>query len=124
MKTEGYGNFWNDKYTSAHRFSYEFANGPVPDGLQLDHLCRNRLCVNPGHIEPVTQRVNMLRGISPAAENARKTHCMNGHPLIGTNLVLRKSGSRGCRHCINERWNILNRAKRVKLRADAGSAHV
>lgn len=79
---------------------------PVPDGLDLDHLCRNRKCVNPDHMEPVTEQVNTLRGTGPSAINARKTHCINGHPLEGDNLYLQggKYGiSRQCRICKRER---------------------
>lgn len=64
----------------AHRLFYEEANGPIPDGLQIDHLCRNRLCVRPDHLEAVTQRTNLLRGEGVAGANARKTHCPKGHP--------------------------------------------
>jgi len=63
----------------AHRFVYEWMRGKIPVGLQLDHLCRNRACVNPQHLETVTSRENTLRGTSPAAVNARMTACKNGH---------------------------------------------
>src|ERR1035437_6893898 len=65
----------------AHRFAYELLVGPIPEGLQLDHLCRNRACVNPDHLEPVTRRVNILRGVGFGAVNAKKTECPRGHPL-------------------------------------------
>jgi len=75
----GYGWFGlvtgaNQRNALAHRVAYEFVVGPVPTGLQLDHLCRNRRCVNPDHLEPVTRRENILRGQSLMAHNARKTH--------------------------------------------------
>ncbi len=81
--SKGYGKFqWeggrNGRLMPAHRWAYEWVVGPIPDGLQLDHLCRNRRCVNPEHLEPVTQRVNVLRGVGPAALNAGKTHCYRG----------------------------------------------
>jgi len=82
----------------AHRIVYECAVGPVPDGLVLDHLCRNKGCVNPDHLEPVTFTENVLRGISFAAENARKTHCANGHALDAGNTYITK-GRRQCRAC-------------------------
>jgi hypothetical protein len=65
----------------AHRYFYETLVGPVPEGLVLDHLCRNRRCVNPAHLEPVTSWVNTMRGETPARENAEKTLCKRGHPL-------------------------------------------
>lgn len=86
----------------AHRVAYETLVGPIPAGLQLDHLCRNRLCVNPTHLEPVTARENILRSpIAEAAKNARKTHCPQGHPYSGSNLyVLPSTGYRYCRECM------------------------
>lgn len=63
----------------AHRWAYEQAKGPVPEGLVLDHLCRNRWCCNPDHLEPVTNEENILRGESPPAQNARKATCPEGH---------------------------------------------
>ncbi len=70
----------------AHRVVYALVVGDVPEGLTLDHLCRNPRCVNPGHLEPVPHRVNVLRGQAPAAKNARKTHCVHGHELAGDNV--------------------------------------
>lgn len=95
----GYGNFFATKYMLAHRFSYELANGPIPDGLTLDHLCRNRLCVNPDHLEPVTIRENLMRGIGPSAIAARTTHCPKGHEYSGLNIYWAKNGKRICRLC-------------------------
>lgn len=74
--------------------------GPIPEGMDLDHTCRNRGCVNPEHLEPVTTQVNTLRGIGPTAENARKTHCKHGHPLEGDNLYVDPEGKRKCRACM------------------------
>jgi hypothetical protein len=97
----GYG-YFSTKGTSryAHRWSYEQFVGPIPTGLQIDHLCRVRNCVNPHHLEVVTGRVNILRGTSPPALNARKTHCLRGHPYSGDNLRM-KRGKRICRTCHN-----------------------
>jgi hypothetical protein len=84
---------------AAHRLFYEQLVGPIPDGLQLDHLCRVRHCVNPDHLEPVTQTANVLRGIGPTAVNAGKTHCVHGHPFTPDNTYINKQGNRHCRAC-------------------------
>ncbi len=105
---KGYGAFWNKdigKVVKAHRWSYEHRIGPIPEGLTLDHLCRNRACVNPSHLEPVTSAVNSLRGVSPPAENARKTHCPRGHPYEGDNLYIDPKGQRECMICRRAGFN-------------------
>lgn len=77
-----YGQFWyKERMTMAHRAAWELFIGPVPDGKTLDHKCRVTLCVNPDHLEPVTNRENILRGTGPSAINARKTLCIRGHEL-------------------------------------------
>jgi hypothetical protein len=91
------------RYLLAHRFSWEYAHAtPVPDGLQLDHLCRNRICINPRHLEPVTNRTNVLRGSGHTAANTRKTRCHRGHPLSGANLSIKANGARRCLTCHRE----------------------
>ena len=115
---KGYGVVYNAdrSYCMAHRVAYEIVLGPIPDGLYPDHLCRNRSCVNPWHIEPVTNRENVLRGDSP---NRAKTHCKNGHPFNAHNTLYRTriSGSgfptkqRFCRICNRNRM----REKRLVL---------
>lgn len=86
-----------------HVVTYEWLMGPVPEGLQLDHLCRVRNCVNPSHLEPVTAKVNTLRSpIAPAALNARKTHCPQGHEYSGYNVRIGLDGRRHCRTCKRE----------------------
>jgi hypothetical protein len=95
----GYGNFWlNRKGRMAHRVSYELNVGPIPEGLQIDHLCRTPLCVNPAHLEPVTIRENLMRGWGVSARNAAKTHCPRGHEYAVHGRV-KIEGSRECRVC-------------------------
>ncbi len=88
--------------TIVHRWVYEQLIGPIPEGLQIDHLCRVHNCVNPTHLEPVTGQENNARGFSPSALNARKTHCLNGHLLDGDNLYLWE-GTRLCKACQAQR---------------------
>ena len=82
----------------AHRAAYEVRIGPIPDGMVIDHLCRNRACINPAHMEPVTNRENVLRGTGPSAQHARKTHCNYGHAYDDQNTMHRR-GRRHCRKC-------------------------
>lgn len=84
--TNGYGQVkMNGCTRRAHRIVYERVKGPIPQGLTLDHLCRNRRCVNPDHLEPVTNRENLRRGMGLPARNARKTHCVRGHEFTPEN---------------------------------------
>lgn len=101
---KGYGQCQvNGRLRRVHRYIYEEMRGPIPVGLESDHLCRVRCCCNPDHLEFVTHRVNVLRGLSPGALHAVKTHCPQGHPYTGRNLILakRKNGrvARICRIC-------------------------
>lgn len=84
----------------AHRIVYELLVEKVPKDLQCDHVCRNRLCANPAHIDIVTARENTLRGLGLAAANSKKTHCQNGHELAGTNLIITSNGGRQCKKCL------------------------
>lgn len=103
-RRSGYGRVYhNGRTVQAHRLAYTLANGPIPSGLTIDHLCRNRACVNPAHLEAVTMRVNILRGMSPPAKNARKTRCVRGHLLAGSNLVEYALPRRRCRACMQLR---------------------
>jgi len=96
----GYGQFhYQGSPRYAHRWLYEQLHGPVSAELTMDHLCRNRWCVNPSHLEPVTRGENVLRGISPAARAAMATACPSGHPYSGENLAIKSDGSRRCRAC-------------------------
>lgn len=87
----------------AHRVTYEALVGAIPDGLVIDHLCHNRSCVNPSHMEPVTQQENTLRGNGPAAINSRKTHCPQGHALTAEN-VYGAPMRRQCKTCSHSRY--------------------
>ena len=87
-----------------HRAVYELLVGPIPEGLTLDHLCRNPPCVNPAHLEPVTNAENIRRGISPPGINSRRLVCKSGHPFDDANTYIRPDGYRECRkcHCIRD----------------------
>lgn len=87
----------------AHRISYETFVGTIPVGFEIDHLCRNRACTNPSHLEAVTRRTNVLRGVSFAAVNAVKMRCTSGHEYSSENTYLRPKGGRDCRACIRQR---------------------
>lgn len=93
-----------------HRLVYELLVGPIPAELTLDHLCRIRSCCNPGHLEPVSYRENLLRGDTLAAANAAKTHCPAGHPYDEANTYVHNNG-RGCRICRNEHSRAYRRRK-------------
>ena len=97
---EGYGNFKaGGRVRGAHRWLYETVVAcPLP-GLVLDHLCRNRACVNPAHLEIVSHRENILRGEGATAQLHRKTHCYRGHELVAPFAYTDKRGRRVCRKC-------------------------
>ena len=119
---KGYGQFQigtraAQKLVRAHRFAYEQAKGPIPKGLDLDHKCRVRSCVNPDHLEPVTRSENLRRGVGPTLTKVRRaaqTHCKRGHPLDGWN-----GSSRFCKICRAHsirQWGIDNRERREAMR--------
>jgi hypothetical protein len=99
------------KKLRAHRAFYEHFIGPIPDGHVPDHLCRNTWCCNPNHLEPVTQRENILRGDGIASRNAAKTHCPQGHPY-STENTNGYNGYRACRICARERTRKWKRKQR------------
>lgn len=111
INSNGYGLVFSEgKRIYAHRVMYEAHKNGVPKGLQIDHLCRNRRCVNPEHLEPVSRKDNILRGNGLTAINARKTHCINGHPFDKMNTYIVIAG-RKCRECI--RINMRKRYKKL-----------
>lgn len=103
--SQGYAQFWDgSRQVKGHRFAYEAYVGPIPEGLTLDHRCRNRACVNPAHLEPVSQGENVRRGAAAGTfgkANRAKTHCPHGHPYDEANTRLYR-GLRHCRTC--EGW--------------------
>lgn len=99
---KGYGTFASEgkRTVVAHRWSYEHRFGPIAPGLVIDHLCRNTSCVNPDHLEAVTQQENLLRAVGIGKHNTEKTHCPKGHPYAGDNLYIPPSRpNRMCRTC-------------------------
>jgi len=109
----------------AHRLAYEFAKGPMPDGLVTDHLCRVRSCVNPDHLEAVTIVENLRRGAVALGPRwgdgirkmqAAKTHCPMGHPYSGDNLILHKN-RRSCRECVRSKQREWARKKALAKRS-------
>jgi hypothetical protein len=101
----GYGYFkLNGKNKLAHRFAYEESKGPIPNGLTLDHKCKNTCCVNPEHLEAITLSENVKRAepwkkTNPGAYNKTKTHCKNGHPYDSINTYITPTGRRDCKLC-------------------------
>lgn len=105
LDADGYGRAIRDgKSKMAHRVVYEEKIGPIPEDLQIDHLCRNRGCVRVEHMEVVTLKENVLRGEGYTAVKARQTRCIVGHPLEGNNLRVLTGGGRECKECSRRRW--------------------
>lgn len=109
----GYGRAWdyeNHKKILAHRLSYQTFIGPIPNGLHVDHVCRNTLCINPLHLEAVTRLVNNRRS---HIHRVKKTHCKHGHEFTEKNTMISSSGTRACRLCSTLRQRI----KYAKIKA-------
>ncbi len=111
INKDGYGLFYNGRsMVFAHRWNYQETNGPLPDGMECDHLCKNRKCVNPEHLEPVTHIENVRRG-DISWWNKQKTHCPQNHPYSGDNLYV--FGKR--RHCRQCRRDTVRRSRLKRL---------
>jgi len=103
------------RFQKAHRVAYEFLIGPIPEGKELDHLCKNRSCVNPKHLEPVTKREHIMRGGNFMIDNSHKTHCPQGHPYDAENTIIdNENGGRRCRICRNRQSQMRKWAKRER----------
>jgi hypothetical protein len=110
---DGYGMVRLDgKTRSTHRVSYELFVSEIPVKLVIDHLCRNRDCVNPEHMELVTNHENILRGVGIAASNSQKTHCHRGHEFTNDNTFISGIGSRNCKMCLKIRNDL--RPRKIK----------
>lgn len=118
LNDKGYGHMTvNNKQVGAHRVSYRAFKGKIPEGLELDHLCRMPCCVNPDHLEPVTRQENVKRGAVPIVSARRelsKTHCPQGHAYSGDNLVIDTKGARRCKICKREACNKAARKRRAR----------
>ncbi len=118
----GYGvfarNYLADRALLAHRYSYIERYGPIPENLEIDHLCRNLLCVRPSHLEAVTHQENVLRG-NVVTRKWTRTHCINGHELVADNTYTQPDGTRRCRICrqaTRKRWRAKHYAGEVRIK--------
>jgi hypothetical protein len=123
----GYGKFHMQdqgkmRQLPAHRLTYQALRGPIPEGLDLDHLCRVRKCVNPWHAEAVSRRINVLRGVGLTAQNAAKTHCPQGHAYTDGNIYRIAGNGRRCKLCQKARAvrsrGRANEVRRLRYQSD------
>lgn len=115
INKDGYGRFKiKNRHYMVHRFSYERYKEEIPEGLEIDHLCRHRNCVNPEHLEAVTHLENIRRGDLSynGALNRNKVYCLHGHEFNEVNTYYRPNGKRNCREC----HKLLERYRRNKRR--------
>lgn len=123
---KGYGRVtWEHRNYSTHRTMYEAAKGPIPEGLHIDHLCRNPPCCNPDHLEAVTSAENTRRGMSAILNRLRKdqkTHCIHGHEYTPENSRFNKRGYRFCNTCEVSRQEAWNERRREQYHAAKVSA--
>ena len=114
MLPQGYGVLSVEGTTrGAHRLAHELFIGPIPEGMHIDHLCRNRACCSPDHIEAVTPRENLRRGIAPSWVSYRTNRCHNGHELNEQNAYITAEGRRACRPCRAAWMRAYNRKRKA-----------
>lgn len=117
---KGYGTLHHQgKRCYAHRIAYTLAIGPIPEGLEIDHVydrgCTYRHCVNPAHLEPVTHKENNRRSNSITAQQSRQTHCVHGHAFTSNNTRITKSNGRKCRACGRDYYHRVRAARRMDV---------